>query len=145
MSLVLAPGALEAIVQLRTALSSLRIVLIGASALKTHLPLERPAGDIDLLFLMDTEDPLPLLAPLGWRRDPRMKHRYIAATSRLGDVENQRGTRFWGSGSNREKNNAKKNKEQQLRIVAAAGSARPVGPPRGLAERSQDGSRTLPF
>ncbi len=76
MSLVLPPGALEALVQLRTALSSLRIVLIGASALKTHLPLERPTGDIDLLFLMDTEDPLPLLAPLGWRRDPRIKHRY---------------------------------------------------------------------
>jgi predicted nucleotidyltransferase len=76
MKLVLPPGAHEALRELRTALPAQRIVLIGASALATHLPIARTTSDIDLLFMMAGDDPLPLIAPLGWYRSARISHRY---------------------------------------------------------------------
>lgn len=86
MILALSHAQLLALRELRAARSDARIVLVGAAALASHLPLSRSTADIDLVIAVAPEDLDAFLAPLGWDRDPRMLQRWRGPEEVVADV-----------------------------------------------------------
>src|SRR5258706_656867 len=76
----------ETLANLKNAASEVRFVLIGATALKIHLPLPRPTDDIDLVIVASLPDLAEALLRLGWRRDDRQKQRWLDSNGVIVDV-----------------------------------------------------------
>ena len=80
-----------ALAELRRRYPDLRMVLVGAAALQSHVELRRVTRDVDLAVVAEATDLASLLTGLGWRqleRDPahRWRRRTGAASSPSGEV-----------------------------------------------------------
>jgi len=73
---------------LRAVLPSHRVLLIGATALAQHVPLDyRTTEDLDLAIDIGPEAfPGPLATIPGWRPHPQMEHRFVTAKEQTVDV-----------------------------------------------------------
>lgn len=54
-----------------------RFVLIGATALSVHVPLERPTYDVDLVLVAAPSEYEPWFERHGWRQLPKHAHRWV--------------------------------------------------------------------
>lgn len=86
MTLALTPAQMQALADLRAGLPETQLVLIGAAALGFHIALPRTTADIDLAVVLAPSELERVLAPLGWRRDPRLLQRWHGPGAVLADL-----------------------------------------------------------
>jgi predicted nucleotidyltransferase len=84
--LTLSPPHVRTLAALRTRWPSVRVVLIGAAAVKHHVELARTTSDIDLAVVAEPAHIESLLVPLRWRRDPRVAVRWHGPDGFRADV-----------------------------------------------------------
>lgn len=78
----------RAVDEVRRALPEKRVLLIGATALAQHIPFDyRVSKDLDLAIDVSQDAfPGPLQQIPGWRRHPKMDHRFFTAEDQTVDV-----------------------------------------------------------
>jgi predicted nucleotidyltransferase len=75
-TVTLTPAQIEALRPLLEARDAPRFVLIGATALSTHVPLGRPTYDVDLVCVATPSEYEPWLGGHGWQRSRQMVQRW---------------------------------------------------------------------
>lgn len=78
----------RALDELHAAIPDTRVLLIGATALAQHIPLDyRTSEDLDLAIdISPAAFPGPIATIPGWRRDRTMEHRFFTAADQVVDV-----------------------------------------------------------
>jgi predicted nucleotidyltransferase len=84
----LTPSQMAAVATIREAFADADVVLIGALALRQHLPFEhRTTDDLDLAVSVPLEGFVgPIISLEGWRRDSTMEHRFLSPAGQMVDV-----------------------------------------------------------
>ena len=70
---------LEALASVRDAIAPNRWALIGASAIRCHLPMPRPTTDVDFAVAASLESILTRLTEAGWTRHPKKLQTWLRA------------------------------------------------------------------
>ncbi len=74
------------IAKLREHASHVRCAIVGAVALRHHVPLPRHTADVDLVVDVGVEELWALLGRLGWKQHRRIEHRWTGPGSFVTDV-----------------------------------------------------------
>jgi predicted nucleotidyltransferase len=75
-AVALTPKQIAALRPLLEAADAPRFVLIGATSLAVHVPLDRTTNDIDLIFVATPSEYEPWFETHGWHRSRAMVHRW---------------------------------------------------------------------
>lgn len=86
MTLLLSEQQRRALVSLRTVFGDRRCILIGATALASHVPLTRTTQDVDLAVVVSVPELPPLLESASWRRDRKIQHRWHSPDDAAADI-----------------------------------------------------------
>ncbi len=86
MTLPIATAAARELARLRNRHANIELVAIGAAALAHHIPLSRITSDVDLALVVSPVELPALLEGMGWRRDPRVEHRWYGDGGFVTDV-----------------------------------------------------------
>lgn len=86
MTLALRPDQIDVLKELRASRPEIRVVMIGATALLHHVPIDRETKDVDLVLAVELDELAPVLEPLSWRRHAHQLQRWIHRNGVIADV-----------------------------------------------------------